>query len=235
MSATDAGWGYCIRVQAYEGYLAKSFVMMNDYEWVAGMTHKGDRKDPNPHYHFVIKTNIADGTIRKRMLKLFDKGKGNGHMSIKKWDGNQDAVAYLFHEDPDAPLTFCKGITDEYILDSRNRNKRVQVEVAKAKDNASWTLEEDVWNQIEIEQIEYRQRYQPANLGQREEYFTEKRYDQIALCKMIFLTALRKGKYAPNDYLMKLMVARLQFRLCKGDVEAEDNLADWNARRIYRD
>lgn len=207
---------------------------MNDYEWVAGMTHKGDRKDPNPHHHFVIKTAVPDGTIRKRMKLIFNKGKGNGHMSIKKWDGNQDAVSYLFHEDPDAPLTFRKGISDEYILDSRNRNKRVQVEVAKAKGNASWTLEQDVWEQIEIERKDYRQRHMPVMLTSDNEYLVQKRYDEIVLAKMIFLTALRKGKYAPNDYLMKSMVTRLMFRLCDGDLNDEDNLADFHARRIYR-
>lgn len=214
MEATDAGWGYCIRVNAYDGYLEKARMMVMAYNWVAGMAHKGERKDPNPHYHFVIKTNLEDGTIRKRFKSIFDKGKGNAHMSIKKWDGNMDAVAYLFHEDPDADLTFRRGVTDEYITDARNRNKRVLVEVGKAKGKASWTLEEDVMAQLISAER--------TTAGSRE------------IAKMIYLTALRNGKYAPNDYLCKAMVTKILFRLCDGDVVEEAEMAERMADRLYR-
>lgn len=211
---SDADWGYCIRVNAYDGYLEKARAMVLAYNWVAGMAHKGDSKTPNPHYHFVIKTNLEDGTIRKRMKTIFDKGKGNGHMSITKWDGNIDAVAYLFHEDPDAELTFRRSITDEYITDARNRNKRVLVEVAKSKGKASWTLEEDVWKQLDMTKAQT--------------------YKSRDIAKMIYLTALRNGKYAPNDYLCKAMVTKIIFRLCDGDVGEEDSMATRMADRLYR-
>jgi len=214
MSATDADWGYCIRVNAYDGYLQKASAMVLAYNWVAGMAHRGDRKDPNPHYHFVIKTALEDGTIRKRMKLIFDQGKGNGHMSIRKWDGNIDAVSYLFHEDPDAALTFRRGVTDEYITDARNRNKRVQVEVTKARGKASWTLEEDVMKQMDMTRAH--------TYGARD------------IAKMIYLTALRNGKYAPNDFLCRSMVKKILFRICDGDVKEEEAIAEHWANCLFR-
>ena len=55
--------------------------------------------------------------------------------------------------------------------------------------------------------------------------------DEIA--KALILTSLPSGKYMPNDYLIKSMVTRIQFRLLDGDVNAEDHFADGIVWRIY--
>ena len=83
-------------------------------------------------------------------------------------------------------------------------NREVKDKVATAKERASWRLEEEVYNQL------------PKGKSLTD--------DEIA--KALILTSLRSGKYMPNDYLIKSMVTRIQFRLLDGDVNAEDHFAD---------
>jgi len=186
--------------------------MTADYLSVVCVEHRGATKE-NPHYHLVIRTAVKDQAFRVRMKKIFDKGKGNGHMSIKPWDGCNDAIAYLFHEDDNASLVLQHGVSDETIAEARQRNQQVQREVAKAKERASWKLEDEVY-----------------------EMFAKGRVDVYPerIAKEIILLALRSGRYMPNDFLLKAMVTRIQFRLLKGDLYREEQFADAIVTRLYR-
>lgn len=205
--------GYCVRIDAYDGYADKilSLKSVADYESIVGIKHKGMKGD-NPHYHLVIKTQVKDQAFRVRMKKVFNASKGNAHMGIKPWDGNIDALSYLFHEDQNAPLLIQHNVTDETIKKARERNADVQVKVAQAKERASWRLEDEVWEQI-----------------QKHDGGTST--DEIA--KALILTALRNGKYMPNEYLLKSMVTRIQFRLCHGDLSREEQFADQIVWKIF--
>lgn len=205
--------GYCVRIDAYDGYAEKiaSLKMVTDYTAIVGIKHMGQKGD-NPHYHLVIKTQVKDQAFRVRMRKVFNESKGNAHMGIKPWDGNIDAISYLFHEDENAPLLIQHNVSDETILKARQRNADVQVKMAEARERASWRLEDDVWEQI-----------------QKHDGGTSQ--DDIA--KALILTSLRNGKYMPNDYLLKSMVARIQFRLCYGDVDRENQFADQVVWRVF--
>lgn len=81
------------------------------------------------------------------MKKIFDQGKGNGHMSIKPWDGSNDACSYMFHE-PDAQIVVRKGVSDAQLVEFKARNQHVQAEVTKAKEKASWTIEEEAYQRL---------------------------------------------------------------------------------------
>lgn len=81
------------------------------------------------------------------MKKIFDQGKGNGHMSIKPWDGSNDACSYMFHE-PDAAIVVRKGVSDAQLVEFKARNQHVQAEVTKAKEKASWTIEEEAYERL---------------------------------------------------------------------------------------
>lgn len=203
--------GYCVRINAYDGYADKiaALRLVADYESIVAVKHRGDTGE-NPHYHIVIKTQVKDQAFRVRMKKVFDQGKGNAHMSIKTWDGNIDAIAYLFHEDDNAPLVVQYNVSDETIEKARARNREVKLKVEEAKTRASWRLEDEVFDQIRT-----------GNPTQ----------DEIA--KALILTSLRSGKYMPNDYLLKSMVTRIQFRLCNGDIAAEEQFADGVVWRIF--
>lgn len=208
--------GYCVRVDALDGYSdkIKMLSVVADYDSFIAVAHQGSTKE-NPHYHLVVRTKVKDQAFRVRMKKVFDKGKGNGHMSIKPWDGCNDAVAYLFHEDDNATIVARRGVSDETITEAKQRNQQVQREIAKAKDRASWRLEEEVFESVR------RRSFRPH----------EDSTDTIA--KEIILLALRSGRYMPNDYLLKSMVTRIQFKLLNGDVAAEEAFAEAHVQRIF--
>lgn len=208
--------GFCMRLQAYDGYLEKVIMLQHcsDYQAIIAVKHFGEKKD-NPHYHVVIKTKIKDQAFRVRMKKVFDMAKGNEHMSIKPWDGNIDAISYLFHEnDSDEIILLRHNVSDETILKARERNREVQTKVEKAKQRASWTLEEEV--------LEFYKKTKPVGLS------------EYHIAQSIILTALRKDKYVPNDFLLKAMVTKIQFKLIDGETKNEEQFAKHLVARAYR-
>lgn len=202
--------GFCVRVQALEGYTDKVMSIGLAYDLVAAMKHKGDKEDPNPHFHIVVKTSIENQTFRKRMKTLFPEGKGNGHMSIKPWDGNYDAISYLFHEAPDDPLLVAVGLSDADVERARERNKNVMLIVEKAKDKASWKLEDEGYT-----------------------HFKGKMDSDWNIGSWLMLQALRTGKYPPAPYHLKAMVTRIQFRLCEGDTRMEEQMVQSFMAQVY--
>lgn len=206
--------GYCVRIQAMDGYAErmKALTLTSDYLAMVAVRHRGSSGE-NEHYHMVVKTQIKDQAFRVRMRKVFDKGKGNGHMSIKPWDGNIDALSYLFHEDEEARLLVQHNVTDETIDKARSRNREVQEKMEKAKSRASWTIEQELL----------------------EEYIKTKRLPGLhEIAKDIVLHALRKDKYVPNDFLLKAMSSKIQFKLLNGDQNDEEKFAREYVARVYR-
>lgn len=206
--------GYCVRIQAMDGYAERmrALVLTDDYLAIVAVRHRGSTGE-NEHYHMVIKTQVKDQAFRVRMKKVFDKGKGNGHMSIKPWDGNIDAVSYLFHEDEEAKLIVQHKVTDETIDKARSRNREVQEKMEKAKSRASWTIEQELL----------------------EDYIKTKQSPGLhEIAKDIVLHALRKDKYVPNDFLLKAMASKIQFKLLDGDQNDEEKFAREYVARAYR-
>jgi len=186
--------------------------LVADYRAIVAVKHRGASGE-NEHYHMVIKTDVKDQAFRVRMKKVFDKGKGNAHMSIKNWDGNIDAISYLFHEDEDAQLVVQHNVTDETILKARERNREVQTKMEAAKKRASWTIEAELL----------------------EHYMTTKQSPDLhEIARDIVLHALRMDKYVPNDYLLKAMASKIQFKLLNGDLNREQLFAAEYVARVYR-
>jgi len=208
--------GYCLRIQALEGYSEKlaGMTISNDYVGHVSVRHAG-KTGENPHYHAVVRTGVKGQAFRVRMKNLFPDGKGNQHMSIVPWDGNDDALSYLFHEDPSAILLTRKGLTDERIQELRAKNNAVQELVTKAKLKASWTLENDAYE------------YFKAN---PEYHLTDKK-----IAAHIYLAALRGDKYPPQAWLIRAMVIKVQFRLKGGDVLQEERYAARLAENLFPD
>lgn len=206
--------GFCVRVQAMDGYAEKMRMLaqVSDYQAIVAVRHRGASGE-NEHYHMVVKTQVKDQAFRVRMKKVFDKGKGNAHMSIKPWDGNIDAVSYLFHEDGDAKPIVQHNVTDETIVKARERNREVQTKMEEAKKRASWTIEEELLES-------YRQRKVKPDLH--------------TIAKDIVLHALRMDKYVPNDFLLKAMASKIEFKLQDGDLNREQEFAINYVSRVYR-
>lgn len=212
--------GFCVRVDARDGYLDKiqALTICPDYIAMVAVKHLG-KTGENPHYHLVVKTSVKDQAFRVRMKKVFDMGKGNAHMSIKSWDGSIDAISYLFHENDDDSVIVCrKNITDETIAKARERNRDVQEKVEQAKARASWKLEETLYQQITQKQI------LPPHGG----------WSEFAIAKELVLIALRNDRYVPNDFQLKAMASKLKFRLLNGNVRAEEQFAQEYIQRVYR-
>lgn len=212
--------GWCIRVNDYpvEGTMVLSYakrieelVKVEDYKSVLAIKHKGE-KSSNPHFHIVIGTQVKDQAIRVRLRKVFPEGKGNQHMSIKRWDGNEDALSYLFHEGGDPFVV--KGWEQGDLERFKNRNVQVKEAVEKAKGKASYLLEDEVYNVLS------KMREPPR--------------DDITIAKAIVRAALSSGKYIPNDFLLRSIVSRIQYRLCGGDLNEEDAFIDMYVRKALK-
>lgn len=207
--------GYLVRIQALEEYGSRIslFEMREDYVGVLAVKHEGSKQD-NPHYHIVIRTNVNQQAFRKRMKLVFPEGKGNKHMSIKCWDGRIDALSYLFHEAHDTPIVCRKGITDEFLKKIMEREDAVKVLVHEAKKKASHTLEQDVY---EVAIAKGWNQHTPP----------------VFFAQQMYLLAMRKDKYVPQQWLIKSMIAKIKFRLCDGSAEAEEALALAMANIIF--
>lgn len=216
--------GYCVRIDAMEGYSDKISGLTlahSDFECIIGVKHVGTSKE-NPHYHLVIQTKCLHQAFRFRLRKIFDAGKGNGHMSIKPWDGKQEAISYLFHEDPNAVLVIKHNVSDEAINSAKALNQRIQEDVVKSKEKASWKAEDVVYG-ILVERQALRPALNPLIVTDRE------------IGTMLILHCMRSGKYAPQPWLVRAMAARIQFRLLDGSPDKEEEFAEEMSRRIFYD
>lgn len=195
--------GYFVRVQAMEGHMERVTMLQNqtDYRVVFAVKHKG-KSGENEHYHIIIVTSVAPQAFRVRMKKVFDGGKGNAYMSIKRYDGSEDAYAYCFHEDV-AELVCRKGVSDDLITRAQQRNKQVQEQIKDAKQKASWTLEQDA--------IEYFKEWTHVPTDR-----------QVA--ERLVRIAFDRNKYVPNPYLARQIIANVRFKLCDGDLTKEDQV-----------
>lgn len=213
--------GYCMRVTALDGYAAKLPMLTAccDYESILAVKHHGSTKE-NPHYHLVIKTDVQQQAFRVRMRKVFDKGKGNQHMSIVPWDGEFKAVSYLFHEETEtqpAEVMLQHNISDETVAKAKEMNREVQALVQSAKDKAAWHLEGIVYEEVKADPvISASPQVYECKIGQR-----------------LILAALRHGKYVPQPWHVRAMVQRIQFKLLNGDVDDEAEFAERLARQIF--
>jgi len=201
--------GYCVRITEYPTYGDRivALAMSTDYESILSFKHKGDTKE-NPHFHLVIRTQVKMKAFRARFVKIFDLGKGNEHMSIKVWDGNDHAYSYMLHEDPDGMPFFRHNVSDEKVEEFRTINKSVSELVANAKGKASFLLEEIVLKQLE----------------------KNREYSDLEIGMMIMRSAINQKKYHPNDFQMRLYVDRIQYMRH----ELESNEQEHAMERIVR-
>lgn len=212
--------GYAVRVQALEGYgeRIQGLTLHSDYTAVLSVKHSGS-KGENPHYHIVLRTLVKQQAFRVRMKNLFNEGKGNQHMSIRPFDGNDKALSYLFHEDRNAPLVARKGITDEYLSSIKALADDIGNKVIEAKSKSAHTLFDDA--------LQHFGKSNPNPLA-------VSRIPDEEIGTWMILYALREGKYAPEPWRLKAMVLKCKFHLLKGNVSAEEDFASKIAENIFR-
>ncbi|MEO5351373.1 MAG: hypothetical protein H7836_17285 [Magnetococcus sp. YQC-3] len=207
-------------MQALDGYATKIVAMQlqTDYQSILAVKHSGKRQD-NPHYHIVVKTNVKPQAFRVRMKNTFNEGKGNEHMSIRAWDGDTKALSYLFHEDNDVDPITRHGISDKFLSELRTQNAQISERVATLKGKSSHTLFDDAV--IHFGKI-------------APDVASVNRLSFIDMASFMILHALRAGKYSPSPWLLKQMVLKVRYALLRGDVHAEESFAIQLATEIYR-
>lgn len=198
--------GYCVRVQALDGYREKLAELR--YDNIVAVKHLGAKGD-NPHYHIVIRTEVKSQAFRVRMRNAFPQGKGNSHMSIKSWDGDDKAISYLFHEevgDEEAEILRWDGIPRERIDYFRQMNIREKVKVTEAKKKSAHLLWETAYNHF---------KHELPNVP-KDRYVNDR-----DIAEFMVLDALRNDKYVPQAWLLKAMTFKVLFLLCEGHVDNE--------------
>lgn len=183
---------YVLRLQAHDGYQSQfSNVFTSRFSRILGVPHSGRRGD-NPHYHFAFTCDYKMPALREYLKKYFDKGKGNRHLSLKKWDGNPKACSYMFHEGTESIIS--RGFTDEEIEVFKTINENIKEAIKK---NAPAQIVQDAT-----------------------EYFKAKGQDPAhAVLFMWIMKRLRdNGDWLPNKYQMERWIMRIQANL-KDDVE----------------
>lgn len=194
--------GYFVRIQSLEGYekCVRELADDESYKRILSISHKGDKKDPNPHYHITIDTQCKEKAFRKRMTKIFNKGKGNGHMSIKEWDGSDDANAYMFHEDNEnANVIVSKGYSQQDISKFIERNTVVKSLVEDAKEKAAYKSEELALAKMKLKMEQGR----PLT--------------ELEVGIAVYESCLENGKYIPNDFLLKCIVVNIMYKLSRDE------------------
>lgn len=151
--------GYKMRIARLEGYdeLIKSLVEVPDYEKILGVSHNGNIKDPNPHVHLVIFTQVKEKAFRKRMTSLFTKGKGNGHVSSPPLHdlSGCEPLSYMFHEEDNitaANIIVNKGFSVDDIAHYQSMNNEIQEVIKKKKEKGGenyWEIIEEVKSQLD--------------------------------------------------------------------------------------
>lgn len=209
--------GYKIRLAKLDGYesLLQDLVLVPDYTRILAVSHVGDSKE-NPHWHLVVETAVKEKAFRKRMMTLFNKGKGNGHCSISPYDKpGIEPYSYMFHEEGEnAQPVINKGHSNEDILSYIKRNDEVQVLVNEAKKKASWRLEEMAYEDF-VKNRGHKCCPSAEDVGIR-----------------IMELALENDIYPPQDWLLKTLVFRLVHRL--SDESTREVMIRWHVRKVLR-
>lgn len=208
--------GYCVRINDVSGASYGDRISMltavEDYSRIHGLHHNGDRME-NPHFHLVITTTVKEKAFRARMVKVFNAGKGNGHMSIKLWNGDEKALSYLYHEEGSNPSSFLvnKGYDVDDIHRFKEQHAQIAKEVKKNNNKASWKLIDEAFKEFDGEYI-------PTEY----EVFT-----------WLIKECLKRDKYIPTDFQAKSYVKTIRMRksLHMGQVS---HFIDEEYARIFR-
>lgn len=199
---------YVIRVQAFEGYEEKIKGMHERFTRVLAVYHTGKMMN-NPHYHVIVETTEKMENVRKIMKKVFDGGSGNGHMSMKKFDGERKGYAYMWHESDRETFKVVarRGHTDEQIEGYRKHHE----EVLKV-------ISENTPIKIVERAVQVLKTAQPNKKGG---------YSKQQICDVIWDDLRTRGEWFPNSYVLKRWVMRVECLCTRNEKEWENLKRMW--------
>lgn len=202
---------FCVRINLYDGYESKIKEFYSDQEAYPKVFigfHIG-KSGENPHYHIVhtVDKSVTHSAMRKRFKTVFTLGKGNGHISIKEWDGKIDAIAYIYHEDMQLIPTLIHGFTDEEIVKAKDINSEHQ---ATIKGGSPTKMLEQVYEKLMAKPI-------PPAINYMGEMVPRKRWGHEELFDAILDWYKAKGDWMPNRFQLVRYIMKLQTMFTAND------------------
>jgi len=213
---------FCVRINLYDGYenrIKEFYSNQESYPKVFIGFHIG-KTGENPHYHIVHTTDkiITVSTLRKRFKPVFTLGKGNGHISVKEWDGKIDAIGYVYHEDQNLVPTVLHGFTPEEISQAKEINAEHQ---DKIKSESPMKILEKVYEKLQA---------RPCTQTYTDHYGQikyRKRWHHEEIFNAIMDAYNEKGDWMPNRFQMERYIMKIQQMLNQEDEDWRDLRKLW--------
>lgn len=178
-----------LRLQDYQGYRESFDSVFGDrFVRLLCVKHLGKSRE-NPHYHFVFRTDYKDSALRKYLKSQFTQGKGNGHMSLKPWDGQDEALSYMFHEGTEPVMN--KGYTQDEINGYKEKDLTIRESHVKPGDVCGVMVEK-----LKAKHPRYSDQIDRKNI------FTE-----------LYKYYKAKGDWLPNRYQMERYINKVRMIL----------------------
>lgn len=213
---------FCVRINLYDGYESKIKEFYSDresYPKVFIGFHIG-KSGENPHYHIVhtVDKSVTTSAMRKRFKTVFTLGKGNGHISLKEWDGKIDAIAYIYHEDMQLVPTLTHGFTDEEIVQAKAINSEHQ---ATIKGGSPTKMLEQVYERIMSADGSKKQ----CNVVTGKYEFVKFSHSYLFGCILDWYKA--KGDWMPNRFQLVRYIMKLQSMINCHEEDWERLKGEW--------
>lgn len=206
---------YFVRLNLHPGYeeILLELTKSPKYPLFLIISHVGSKKE-NPHFHLIVQTLQKPGAFRAFLKSRFDKGKGNGHMSIKSWDGNNRAVQYLYHEE-DCKVLCSKGFSQEFL----DEQKDLATKFKEGKSKYTDALFEHILEVID-------------DPKKNCEFYSGNRWDERNICYAVWDVCRDEKKSYPNKYLLENIIRKIQAHLAITQAK-ELKCPDWDDTKAY--
>ena len=198
---------YFIRINKLDGYdvLVKEVFSGQKFMRVLLVQHTG-RAGNNHHYHATISTDYKIPALRLMLKGVFKLGKGNGHISIKPWDGSENPNQYLFHEGYDTPILVQKIYTDKDI-------ERFKKNCAIIKEKIIANTPTQMCQAILVDVIRLNN---PSKKN---------------ICMLIWDYYQKQGDWFPNKFQLERYVMRIQASFAEHQDGGNSNY-NWNQQKL---
>jgi len=152
MPSLTKSTNWFVRVDGNHEFLKAKFIEMKtsvvwmDKSKVLAFLHTGLSKE-NPHAHFVISlsSELQKQSFDVRVRKFFNITKKSEYSS-KVWDGGNETIAYMFHEETQ-PI-YNEGFDSLTIETAQEHNKVVQKVISVNKEKSSGRLLDKILDKV---------------------------------------------------------------------------------------
>lgn len=168
-------------------------------------------KTEKPHIHIAlsIKSPLQQQSLGTRIRKTFGV-KGAGEYSIKVWDGNPNALSYLYHDVEGKVVDYGFKFSEEFIARLKETNSIIQEQVKQAKEKAGFKVVEYVLDKIAE---------QKATEGK------DKRWTRTQICECIVEAVYNKQFYYPGDFAMGKYIMEIEIKQTASGADGKDERA----------